>query len=385
MGNPAQNAAEARRLARFFEREFAKIEKAISQFIIREINKGTNIDKAVRLAFVESGLDNTMREIFEKRIVESAAIGLGILPTAITADVADSMRKSLIDKAWTGDKLSLGKRISKANRRTQRAVSATIKRNFRTENNYTKLTNKLSTFIEKGRLRRDEVNSQVNRILKATSQADLKRDLKKFQRQVDNMSEMQFTRSRLGKSYQRFINAVDSGKPERIAKAIANAVKVKNRATAQRIAVTELNRAYHDGFFAVEQNNDDVVAYRWNLSSAHKIYDICDVHANADKFGLGAGVYPKDNYPIYPAHPNCKCYVSRVYDIGTKTEKSQIRDGTARYIDRQTAKNQQLLLGIKGRKKFLETGAWEGSLRNYNGHEEPKPRISKKDLKTLNS
>ena len=85
------------------------------------------------------------------------------------------------------------------------------------------------------------------------------------------------------------------------------AVQEKARYHAERIARTENARAYADGQMSRYMNDPDVVALKWKLGSRHPRYDICDFYANADLYGLGKGVYPKDKFPRLPAHPHCMC------------------------------------------------------------------------------
>lgn len=81
----------------------------------------------------------------------------------------------------------------------------------------------------------------------------------------------------------------------------------RNRYFANRIARTELHRAYTDQQ-AREWMADDAVQYvQIRLSSKHPKPDICDFHAHADLYGLGPGVYPKAEAPKPPFHPHCFC------------------------------------------------------------------------------
>ena len=59
-------------------------------------------------------------------------------------------------------------------------------------------------------------------------------------------------------------------------------------------------------------DGDDIEAVQWKLSSTHPCYDICDLYANADLYGLGKGILPKDKVPMLPAHPNCMCHLKLV-------------------------------------------------------------------------
>ncbi|MCI7237580.1 hypothetical protein [Campylobacter sp.] len=49
------------------------------------------------------------------------------------------------------------------------------------------------------------------------------------------------------------------------------------------------------------------------MSITHPRTDICDYYAGVDKYGLGAGVYPKDKAPVPPFHPFCRCQMVPKY------------------------------------------------------------------------
>ena len=96
----------------------------------------------------------------------------------------------------------------------------------------------------------------------------------------------------------------------RRARAVAIAVKSRNamdggkhyRATLQ-VMRTETIRAHGLAHRAAAAADPDVIGVRYMLSPRHPAPDICDVHANANIYGLGKGVYPPDRSP-WPAHPN---------------------------------------------------------------------------------
>lgn len=79
---------------------------------------------------------------------------------------------------------------------------------------------------------------------------------------------------------------------------------------ANRIASTELHRAYMDSRAReiLEDAQTEFVQYR--LSSGHPVADICDVFAESNAFGLGAGIYPKNYAPVPPMHPWCLCVIT---------------------------------------------------------------------------
>ena len=75
---------------------------------------------------------------------------------------------------------------------------------------------------------------------------------------------------------------------------------------AQRLARTLISHAYQQSFEAVNENDPFVVGYRWLTSNFHgRVCEICKGRAETDQFGLGIGVFPKDQLPL--DHPNGMC------------------------------------------------------------------------------
>ena len=101
-------------------------------------------------------------------------------------------------------------------------------------------------------------------------------------------------------------------------KLVANkALKVagyeKARYYAKRIALNETARAYNDARAYEYANSDDIQVVKIQMSITHPRTDICDYYAGVDKYGLGAGVYPKDKAPVPPFHPFCRCQMIPKY------------------------------------------------------------------------
>ena len=101
-------------------------------------------------------------------------------------------------------------------------------------------------------------------------------------------------------------------------KLVANqALKVagyeKARYYAKRIALNETARAYNDARAYEYANSNDIQVVKIQMSITHPRTDICDYYAGVDKYGLGAGVYPKDKAPVPPFHPFCRCQMVPKY------------------------------------------------------------------------
>ena len=80
----------------------------------------------------------------------------------------------------------------------------------------------------------------------------------------------------------------------------------------ERVLRTEMNRAYTQSYASSASQHPDFAGVKFNLSPAHPKTDICDMYARANLYGLGAGVYPKDQSP-WPAHPNTLSFLTTVF------------------------------------------------------------------------
>lgn len=80
---------------------------------------------------------------------------------------------------------------------------------------------------------------------------------------------------------------------------------------AQRLARTLISHAYQQSFQNVNRNDPFVVGYRWITSNFHgRVCELCRERAETDQFGLGIGVFPKDQLPL--DHPNGMCVLEAV-------------------------------------------------------------------------
>lgn len=85
---------------------------------------------------------------------------------------------------------------------------------------------------------------------------------------------------------------------------------------ALRVARTETTAALGQGSIRSAQASPSCRGIKFCLSPAHKIRDVCDELASHD-VGLGPGVYPLNDPPPYPAHPNTMSYLVEVHTSPT--------------------------------------------------------------------
>ncbi|QAS52387.1 hypothetical protein [Halobacillus litoralis] len=82
---------------------------------------------------------------------------------------------------------------------------------------------------------------------------------------------------------------------------------------ALRLARTEMTAAFGEGTIQSVRVSPSSKGIQWVLSPSHPVVDICDTFANADH-GLGRGVYPVGEEPMFPPHPNCLCSLLPVHE-----------------------------------------------------------------------
>ena len=120
-------------------------------------------------------------------------------------------------------------------------------------------------------------------------------------------------------SYNDLITAIDNIESgigqDALAKKLDVAFNEKMRYYAKRIAQTELHRAYAETQAREIMDDEAVEFVQWRLNPSHPVHDICDYFAGANRYGLGPGIYPKAFAPVAPAHPFCRCVLSKVFDV----------------------------------------------------------------------
>ena len=187
------------------------------------------------------------------------------------------------------------------------------------------------------------------------------------QRYVDTLAANGAPTERLKKAYQNIINATQKGTDEALDKALDRAVRAKARYNADRVARTEIARAYGDAVKDDALKDDDAVGIRSELSSRHDDVDVCDYYAEADMYGMGPGVYPKDETPPYPYHPHDMCALTPVYrgDVGEFDAGAG-----AEWVDALSKDDKLAVLGRDGYAAFQDDpSTWQDNLRGYNAPE----------------
>ena len=183
-------------------------------------------------------------------------------------------------------------------------------------------------------------------------------------------------------AYNKLLEAVKKGNEKAIEKAVEVAVNEKSRYVAERITRTEMARAWADGFLAKIKDDADIVAVKFKLSSRHPVFDICDMYAKADMYGLGAGIYPKDKLPPLPVHPHCLCRYVEVIEgeVDMQQQRDRVQEAGDKWLNSLPEARRAQVLGRKGLKAWEDGKDWRKHMRGYAGLREVKGRLS--DLPT---
>lgn len=183
--------------------------------------------------------------------------------------------------------------------------------------------NKLAGSIFKLRLDNAALPAYMKKMLRVSRsfgvpndvyEKQLKRTLKQI-RKLNNLGMGQ--NARLNKAYKNLALITKDSSNRQVRRAIRRALLAKSKYVAERLARTEMAKAYGKTLFE-NFEEQKVPAYKSTLSSRHKIFDICDYWAKTNQYGLGPGVFPANQTPGFPYHPNCMCSLTPIFVIKEK-------------------------------------------------------------------
>ena len=365
-----------------------KIDTLISGFksvVAYLLTQGFDVNSAIEQAYQLYPVMDGMKESIVDDMVKAFTSGYVNAGVAVGVDTGSIPYTSesistAMQKAWAKDNLNLSTRLHSRGQAVRKEVGDILKATIGKGNTNKKIASEL---FNRGVIDTAELPQFMDQVAKLpidTSAEEKRKLLRKVQRQVSKRTTAGFR-----SGYSEVIKAVESDNQQKLDKAIEIATEEKTRYHAERIARTETARAYADGQVSRYKDDDDIVAFQWKLGTRHPVFDICDFYANADLYGMGKGVYPKDKVPTLPAHPHCMCRLKPIVDgmIDNSTPKENINDGGMDLIKSLSVKEQERLLGVHGRLAVLDGKArWQDHLRGWdNGKFEV--RIPKRDYKRL--
>lgn len=176
-------------------------------------------------------------------------------------------------------------------------------------------------------------------------------------------------------SYLQVIEGLENGVgQDRLQKLLKTAWHERNRYFANRIAQTELHRAYTTAQAQDIMADTEVQAVQIRMSGSHPRTDICDYFSRVDLYGMGPGVYPKDKAPRPPFHPHCRCVAHRVFAYQTAIPRLR-KDAPGAFLRSMDTSEAAKVLGSRDRLQDALNGA--DPLDIWNRHTDPMYRVGK--------
>lgn len=326
------------------------------------MKQGKSPEDAVRQVFREFGVEDWLQANVAKVIVGTAqdALGKEAASTLSTAAILEAL-----SNPWDGSGLTLSEKIHGASNVMLNDVISTLRDQIRRNKTVKDTAQALYDGYKSGHVvREQELPQYLDELTRWTRKSrenlsqeelkDLQRSIRKVRYQADDLVDDRSTYNHFRTSLRELMDKLEHGSEKAAKRALQNAIQEKSRYVAERIARTEGARARYDAFIARYGEDDSVVAYRWKLGSRHPAEDICDMYAHADLYGLGAGVFPKDQAPVNPAHPHCLCHYAPVYtsELKGKKRSDNVEGRGNAWLKRQPLHIRQAILGVKGEQEW---------------------------------
>lgn len=371
-------------LMEMFRRQYRGITKELEELILERINQGEDPQKAAKEVLTKNPVSTAIKEPTANLLLAAAINGTGKTRADFNKSMLKSMQDAVVNLPWSPDNMPLSSRLHKLDQVMRQTLDDEIQKAMKNGTQWVDLSRKIYDGYGYGKkINQADLPKYLKQLLSAGRKAlgdDPKAidDYRRLLRQVERRASRLKTPG-LNAAYSELVKAAKEGKDKAIARAVQTAMEERSRYYAERIARTEIARAWADGFYAKTLDDEDVIAYKWKLSSNHPAYDICDFHTKANLYGLGAGVYPKNKMPRYPAHPHCRCRLVEVFDgeLDGKTERDSVHDDGQKFLESLTPTEQRNLLGVDGRDRWRKGEPWEQHLTNWQAHENPRSRIKK--------
>jgi hypothetical protein len=362
------------RIIRRLESEYQEEAKEAAEELYALLDRGCKVEAALAqlrkdhpALFQLSGLQDAM--------VEAAAYGYGIVPAILTDTQAKAWRRAL-SKSWDDSGMTLSEKIHGAGVKMRESIISTIRSQMRRNATWTSMSRELYDGYNSGKAvtMQQALPKYLQTVRNAYGTPRIVAESRKALRNIERLSQNGAPTKALKAAYKQLVEIAQTGTEEALNKACWVAMQEKSRYIADRIARTEMARAWADGFLADIMQDDDVVAVKWKLSSRHPVFDVCDMYAKADMYGLGAGIYPKDKLPPLPVHPHCLCRYVEVIEgeVDMQQQRNQVQAAGNKWLNSLPESRRVQVLGRKGLKAWEDGEDWRKYMRGYAGLRENK-------------
>ena len=360
--------------------------KEAVKYLMRLLAKGVKTEAAITKVQQRYPNLSTLPEL-QPALVEAAAYAYGIVPSALTSAQVKLMGEQLAGK-WDESGMTLSEKLHGVGVKMRGAIVSTLQEQMRRNKTWTEAARALyDGYGDDGQnvynggkdiISRQDLPKYLQKVRLATGNdlqalAEQRQAIDKINRLARNGAP----NKALQAAYNELLEAVQKGNEKAIEKAVEVAINEKSRYVAERITRTEMARAWADGFVAKMKTDANVVAVKFKLSSRHPVFDICDMYAKADMYGLGAGIYPKDKLPPLPVHSHCLCRYVEVIEgeVDMQQQRDQVREAGDKWLNSLPESRRAQVLGRKGLKAWEDGEDWRKHMRGYAGMREAESRL----------
>ena len=313
-------------------------------------------------------------------LLEAAAYGYGIMPEVLTT-ADEALWASQLTLPWDASGMKLSEKLHGVKKQMHKRIADTVAEQLRKNTSWQDKAKALyDGYTNNSDVIRPQDIAKYMKVVRRATEGD-KQALRAQRQALNNIIRLAKNgapNKALRSAYAKLLQAVQFGTDKQIAKACEVAINEKSRYVAERIIRTEMARAWADGFWSKALNDDDVIAVKFKLSTRHPVFDICDMYAKADMYGLGAGVFPKNKVPALPIHPHCLCRYVELYkgELDMSQKHEQIQQAGDKWLRKLPKEKQMLVLGTDGLREWRKGADWRNYMRGWNGLRKADTRLT---------
>lgn len=311
MSNQEQNEMQkiAGKSRTKLQRVAQKNRLSIIEWYTMEIEDGENISYYSKdmVPFDPAEWYNDALQVTNTAIVDSVEAGLNGLYAIASIKETNQYFENL-----TIDGVTLSSRLRDSATYAQTETINTINKHLKSKTTFRRLSKELTRKrVSKGDLPKYLKELRDSAVNTGGNTKRLKSAIYTAEKRILQLAQKGAPTKDLQRAYTRVVDTVKKGDIATLNKSLQSALDTKAMYNNDRIARTEIARAHAMAFKrqVVDHPNyeDGEVYIKSLLSPRHNVVDICDFHAGADLYNVGKGVYPANEAPAYPYHPNCLC------------------------------------------------------------------------------
>jgi hypothetical protein len=352
-----------------FDGDFISLARQIARLVEAGIKHGMSSATAIDYAFRKLNLRHKYETLTIDAVREAFTLGYGASLGEASSGALMS-RKAILSQRFSKD-FTLRESVWRSVNTAKQDVTKIVGDKLLQRQSW----QKIATDIREEALSKGNISSKINELVRAAQRLDAndpallrayQSKLKAAERHIAKLASNNAPTKYLKYAYQEVIDATKTFSAKAMAKAVHYATVYKMQYEAERVVRTETARAYGVGSYNKFLEDADIVGVRSILSSRHAVEDVCDFYAEADLFGMGAGIFPKNYAPPYPYHPNCMCILSPIYE-GEQAKKDDFNvNSGSQWLKKQSESMRKSLLGTEGLKEFNENKqSWRDNMRGF--------------------